>query len=524
MSSASAEPILSSWYTEKSGNYARIWQNQTDETTEKTTGTASSVTTWDATTITGNPVVGDQPLPVYAGIQGISYSDTYVYIKSTGLATNTMGPWHNNVAKTEAFPSFPGNAAILYRFPRTTNYPSTYTSPKNLSGLGSGGIGVDGVPIFNGSDGMSYNNAGVWNRDAFFNEGVTFDSGNAHQAMEQFHYHANPAALRHTLGDSVDYDPTVVFTGLVSNGGNNPYTESPNGTHSPIIAWINDGLPMYGPYGYSDPTDPTSTVRRMITGYQMRDGSNGSYDLVSSGRNLLPQWVTYLSDMASTTPASNGPGVDATYPLGNYLEDYAYKGDLTGYNLYEGVSIDSAYVESTHYDLNDYNVRFCVTPEFPEGTWAYFTAIKADGTPVYPYNLGNNYFGDNALASGVAEIPDTETIITVFDGAPSATPEVESTSIDSTTDVITMTWEGIEGGIYRIETSENLTAWDETDDTFTADSSEITADDPTSLSTLDRRFYRLTKTGISDYDTTEFSTAAGGGGMGPPGGGGPPAR
>ena len=125
-------------------------------------------------------MVGDQPLPVYAGVQEISYSDDYVYIKASGLATNIMGPWHFDEAKTESFISFPGNAAILYRYPRMTNYPADYTSPKNNSQLGANGLGVDGVPIFNSSDGMSYNDAGVWNRDAFFNEGVTFDAGNAH--------------------------------------------------------------------------------------------------------------------------------------------------------------------------------------------------------------------------------------------------------------------------------------------------------------------------------------------------------
>ena len=29
---------------------------------------------------------------------------------------------------------------------------------------------------------------GVWNRDAYVNEGVTFDPGNAHQAGNRYHY------------------------------------------------------------------------------------------------------------------------------------------------------------------------------------------------------------------------------------------------------------------------------------------------------------------------------------------------
>ncbi len=34
-----------------------------------------------------------------------------------------------------------------------------------------------------------------------------------------------------------------------------------------------------------------------------------------------------------------------------------------------------------------------MTPEFPGGTYAYFTTINADGTPAYPYTTGRQYFG-----------------------------------------------------------------------------------------------------------------------------------
>ena len=45
------------------------------------------------------------------------------------------------------------------------------------------------------------------------------------------------------------------------------------------------------------------------------------------------------------------------------------------------------------FDLDELNGRWCVTPEFPNGTFAYFTTINADGTPVYPYNMGRRYHG-----------------------------------------------------------------------------------------------------------------------------------
>ena len=74
---------------------------------------------------------------------------------------------------------------------------------------------------------------GIWNRDAYVNEGITFDSGMAHQAQAQYHYHANPVALRYQLGDHVELDAQ-----------NNRYHEStaPVTKHSPILAWARDGL------------------------------------------------------------------------------------------------------------------------------------------------------------------------------------------------------------------------------------------------------------------------------------------
>ena len=50
---------------------------------------------------------------------------------------------------------------------------------------------------------------GIWNRDAYANEGVTFDAAYAHQAMNLHHYHANAPAVRHLLGDSVDYNESI---------------------------------------------------------------------------------------------------------------------------------------------------------------------------------------------------------------------------------------------------------------------------------------------------------------------------
>lgn len=60
---------------------------------------------------------------------------------------------------------------------------------------------------------------------------------------------------------------------------------------------------------------------------------------------------------------------------------------------FAGQIIVQAAIPST---LDRFNGRYCVTPDFPNGTYAYFCTIDDAGGPVYPYVLGNNYYGTPA--------------------------------------------------------------------------------------------------------------------------------
>jgi hypothetical protein len=518
-----ADPLLTTWHTKDAGKYARIWRTIEEETTEKTTGTTTSVTTWNRVLYPVNDAgvrAGDQTTAVYGGVQEISYSTNYVYVRATGLGTHTMGPWYdNNAARNTLFASWPGNAKLLWRFPRTVAMRSnaSYVSAKTATNIGTCGLFANGVPLFNTSDTFSYSNAsakdagpgsgvtgsgdGVWNRDAYTNEGPTFDSGGSHQAMESHHYHGNPPALRYLLGDSVAYNPNVVFNNH-PDVKTSPYTESFNGKHSPIIGWVKDGLPMYGPYGYSDPTDTSSTVRRMISGYQKRDGTNGSVNLAVTGRTTRPQWSITLAGKTTTTLTSGqyGPAVSSTFVLGRYMEDYDYKGNLTGLRRYQGVSVHGAHNSSTDYDLNEYNVRFCKTPEFPNGTWAYFTCVAADGTPVYPYNLSWSYFGDPTISSAVTSI--TETVTSHFAGATALANDNKTIDYNIGTSNVTLVWDAIEGGTYSVDTSTNLTNWTQAAITGTATTNSLSTVDSAAIpANTQRKFYRLTRTALAPYES-----------------------
>ena len=111
--------------------------------------------------------------------------------------------------------------------------------------------------------------------------------------------------------------------------------------HSPILGFAYDGNPIYGAYGYTDPLDSSSTVTQMTSSY------------------------------LGNTTRPNGPST-TTYPVGTFIQDWVFT-DGAG-------------------TLDHNNGRFCVTPEFPNGTYAYFITIDSNGNPLFPYIIGENYY------------------------------------------------------------------------------------------------------------------------------------
>lgn len=480
-----ADPRISSWFTEHTGLYARIYETTADEAAQ------NAVTTWSRG-------AGTQALPTYAGVHEVSYSNDWVYIRTTGLGSHIMGPWYLNAAKTNLFPNYPANQAALYRIPRVPAVPGVKTN----TGLGAIGYFVDGVALFDNRDAFSYDTSagqddsptapaavvgdGIWNRDAFVNEGVTFDAGNAHQAGSQYHYHANPPALRHQLGDSVDYNDVT-----------NVYTENFNGGHSPILAWARDGFPIYGPYGYSVPNDSGSAVTRMLSGYQKRDGTNGTTNLAVTGRTTLPAWAVVAQGIGPALAGGQfGPNVTAgagsQYELGHYIEDYDFVG-------------------GGHLDV--YNGRTCVTPQFPGGTYAYFVSIEPDGTPRYPYNIGRQFNG-NPAGGAVGSI--AETVTTFFEGGPEKTETFLALAVDNPSpDNVTVWWSATEGGTYQVSASADLGAtgpWADLAPTVTAQSDVTGLIHSGVAATNSEHYYKFTRIALADFDDAGFDY----GGSAPP--------
>ncbi len=221
---------------------------------------------------------------------------------------------------------WPGNPNTPSNQNWTFKFPKTptYAATGVAVGLGHVGVLLNGVVFYNALDAMSYNNQNIWHQSAVYFEAGSFDSCKGHPAPNRA-YHPHQFAT--CLGTN---DPTK---------------------HSTIIGFGFDGIPIYGAYGYSN-ADGTGGIRRMQSGYQKR---------AITVRTTLPNGT-------ALPPNQYGPPVSATYPLGCYQEDYAF------------VSKGS--------DLDETNARFCVTPEYPNGTWAYFAPIDTSGNPAYPFLIG----------------------------------------------------------------------------------------------------------------------------------------
>ena len=477
------DPRTNCWFTADSGQYARLYTNLAMQTA------GTTLTTWSNGSQT-------QSLPAYCGVQEVYSSSNWIYVRSTGLASYNMGPWYLNAQHTQIFPNLPVNQKVLFRFPRSSTVPTT----KTVNGGGQIGVFVDGVAMFNSWDGYYWNGSadvqsgsdnGYWNRDAYVNEGVTFDAGYAHQQNTGvYHYHADPIALRYELGDHVDYNPAT-----------KTYSEDTNvpTKHSPILAWTADGFPLYGPYGYSNPTNADSGIRRMVSGYVPRNGQNGTDNLDYNGaaRSTIPAWAQRIFGVSAN---QTGPTVSSSYPFGRYMEDNAYLGDLT--NAATGTN----YQQGVDFDLDEYNGRWCVTPEFPNGTYAYFVAINSNGVPVFPYDIGRAFYGD-PVGGSVSTI--SESVVTNFLGNTNLTSTLNSPVVNNGT--VTLTWSALEGGSYEVEATTNLadsSAW-----TVLASGvspNQITGG-YTNVSSLGGQFYRVGRTSVASFDsagTTVFSTAS----------------
>jgi len=188
---------------------------------------------------------------LYANIvsQADDYDDTFSENQSTRVLDGNSCPGYDWTAQST--PAKAGDDEFVYGIPLyPVNCTTTYEVGTSNPTYGHIGYALNGVPLFSPSDGEG--------RDAIEYEHETFDGCGGHVKARSllinhifvgsdppgdYHYHAMP-------GDSDPYghssDINLNYT--LCDDVQSWYTES-NDTHSPIVGFMLDGIPIYGPKG-----------------------------------------------------------------------------------------------------------------------------------------------------------------------------------------------------------------------------------------------------------------------------------
>jgi hypothetical protein len=243
------------------------------------------------------------------------------------------------------------------------NSGNNYSSPPELEtvGLGKGAIltpiiqnnRIVDVRVISGGFGYEQNKTEIkvkvsegetlfkskiksWNINSYFrfsnsseNMAILEEGLNKNFDLQYSHL-ALPNTIRQLVKTSKVFEDVEITISDIENDTKDPLLR----IHSPIIGWAYDGNPIYGPYGFDTPTG--GIVRRMLSGYELQP------DLTRR----------------------------PNYQSGLLVEDYVFVGDG---------------------DLDESNGRYGITPEFPNGTYAYFCTVDEEFNPEFPYIIGDYY-------------------------------------------------------------------------------------------------------------------------------------
>ncbi len=265
-------------------------------------------------------------------------TDTFLNVTGNNLQNHTVGtfPIEGSTAYIES-----KEVKYVIQSNATSNVVTSFASATSTSNTPVG-ITVNGSMLFNANAGVTIDTTSNWHYNNMYRNESGRDTVGGNPNSNNVYGYIQPG--KEAVGLTV-WSTT---------------------SHSPIIGWSFDGLPIYGPYGYTDRLNDTSAIKRLESSYSLRTGLRSAI----------------------------APGVGGT-PSGEFIEDYIY--------------------DSATGDLDEFNGRFGVTPEFPGGTYYYVATIDSDGNPAYPYTTGPKYrytptdLANNILSAGTHSTAGAET-------------------------------------------------------------------------------------------------------------------
>ncbi len=331
---------------------------QGDELRGVTVTPKTVINTFTETSVSGSTTPATTTLTGAVGHSEWDFStDGTVTLTATGLPYHSYGNLDD--------PNTPDDIEIDKTFPwrggtdisaedKVATDPGTIGYWINGVSIVSPNAGTDAPDGFVALSGFNYNKSAYTAFALNYSWGAD-DAGGFSSADGTYHYTDFSFDLSWTSGDG--------FVSGNNNTGSSELSEIPylsgsltqaNG-HSKIIGISLDGYPIYGPFGYTDPLSSTGGVSLMESGYTFK---NSNYRAGTAASNLTQ------------------------YPMGMFVQDYEFTDAGT---------------------LDEHNGRYCVTPEYPNGTYAYFVTVDAANLyPVYPYVIGNTYYAQPAAEAPTA--------------------------------------------------------------------------------------------------------------------------
>ena len=246
----------------------------------------------------------------------VNYDTPNVYIKSNNIVNHNITIADSSIDYVSA-----KNQTLTYIVPRL-NLNTVSTATNQAQNTDAVAIAINGLPIYNIQD------LNTWN-------GSNYHYNKVESEQSAF-------ALGNTTSNGVQYYYTLTEDVVGSTAWGN------STTHSGIVAWAFDGLPIYGPYGYANVAANGEITDNTITNIK------SCFEL-KSGTRLSGQ---------------GGSGAHT----GEFTEDFTYSSSNQGASGYVGNDGNGKF-----------NIRYGKTPDSPNTAIRYYVATIDDtGTPMFP--------------------------------------------------------------------------------------------------------------------------------------------
>lgn len=293
---------------------------------------------------------------IYPSLTSISLSGNNLIITSDGdpypaKASRNLTN-HGEILRSDFYNNYEiadQDYNFIFRYRGGSNTSSPQTAINSINGIFNNGVifshcsaGNEPISVYNPPSGFNFNRI-------FFGSFFQLDDCGGYVNFNRQYIYQHGGFARVCWNDPKVYNSNLYYS---SSNYNGDYFRHSNG-HSKILGFCFDGYPIYGPFGYTNSETPTEGIALMTSSYITKTSDDHRPDGWKFTNSIVVNDISY--------------GLSA----GAFIQDFMYS---------EGSGL-----------LDQYNGRFAVTPEYPEGTYAYYLTFTNSGLliPQYPYIVGD---------------------------------------------------------------------------------------------------------------------------------------